>query len=102
MGFPLKEPHGRANYAAGTGSDRRCNSAEDLKGALITIDPEVKTIVFDMAAMDYISSAGLRVLMAAHKAQTAKQGTVMLAHPQEAVVDILAATGFDTIFIIQP
>ena len=78
------------------------NAAPDLKSEIDTIDPTVKTIVFDMAAMNYIASAGLRVLLATQKVQNAKQGMVILAHPQEAVVDILSATGFDSIFIIQP
>lgn len=78
------------------------NAALELQKEVDGIDPAVKTIVFDMASMNYISSAGLRVLMAAYKTQTKKQGTIILTHPQESVVDVLAATGFDDIFIIIP
>ena len=43
------------------------NAALELQEKVDGIDPAVKTIVFDMASMNYISSAGLRVLMAAYK-----------------------------------
>lgn len=55
-------------------------------------------LVLDLSAMDYISSAGLRVLLkAAKQAQTGKQKLV-LAGLQPAVKQVFEISGFSTLF----
>ncbi len=55
-------------------------------------------LVIDLSALDYISSAGLRVLLkAAKQAQTAKQKLV-LAGLQPAVKQVFEISGFSTLF----
>jgi anti-sigma B factor antagonist len=56
------------------------------------------TLILDLAALDYISSAGLRVLLkAAKQAQTAKQ-KLLLAGLQPAVKQVFEISGFNTLF----
>jgi anti-sigma B factor antagonist len=56
------------------------------------------TLILDLAALDYISSAGLRVLLkAAKQAQTAKQKLV-LAGLQPSVKQVFEISGFSTLF----
>ena len=55
-------------------------------------------LVLDLSALDYISSAGLRVLLkAAKQAQTAKQKLV-LAGLQPSVKQVFEISGFSTLF----
>jgi len=60
------------------------------------------TLVLDLGALDYISSAGLRVLLkAAKQAQTAKQKLV-LAGLQPSVKQVFEISGFSTLFATFP
>jgi anti-sigma B factor antagonist len=55
----------------------------------------------DLAGLEYISSAGLRVLLMAAKSLKAKGGTVALLAPKPAVLEVLQLSGFDKLFTIQ-
>lgn len=48
----------------------------------------------DMASLDYVSSAGLRLLLLLHKRMAASGGRLLLLHVQPGVRDILEMTGF--------
>ncbi len=60
----------------------------------------VEKLVMDLASMEYISSAGLRVLLAAHKQMT-KQGSMTVKNVSEIVMDIFDVTGFSDILNIE-
>ena len=60
----------------------------------------VEELTFDMKGLEYISSAGLRVLLVAMKAM-AKQGKMKLVNVGETVRDILDVTGFSDILTIE-
>lgn len=57
-------------------------------------------ILFDLTGLDYISSAGLRVLMLASKKVTPAGGKVVLAAPQSVVKEILEISRFQFVFPI--
>ena len=59
-----------------------------------------KNIIIDLGAVDYISSVGLRVLLAALKKQKERDGSIGLVSLQPFVRDIFKMTGFDRIFSI--
>ncbi len=62
----------------------------------------VSDIVLDLASLDYLSSAGLRVfLMAAKRAKNQKYH-VVLAAPNENVKQVLTISGFSSILQIFP
>ena len=74
------------------------NTAPDLESEVKT--EGVSEIVFDFAALDYISSAGLRVLMTAHKAMAAAGGAMKVLHPNDMVCGVFEITGLDSVFTI--
>lgn len=64
-------------------------------------DAEVNTLVFDLAKLDYISSAGIRSVFRARKALAARGGRVLIVNPQaqvEKVFDIVKAVPVKEIF----
>ncbi|MGQ9814410.1 MAG: STAS domain-containing protein [Candidatus Roseilinea sp.] len=67
-----------------------------LKGLL---DRGRKKIVIDCQNLEYISSAGLRAMLAALKSAKNGGGNVVLAQPNDRVRDTLALVGFQTLFL---
>lgn len=65
---------------------------DDLKG--------IKSLVFDFTELDYLSSAGLRVLLVAQKIMN-NQGKMVLRHVNDSVLDIFNITGFLNILNIE-
>ena len=57
-------------------------------------------LVLDFEKLDYISSAGLRVLLAAQKIMN-KQGKMKLVHVNETIMEIFEVTGFTDILTIE-
>ena len=74
------------------------NTSPELDDAMKLDD--VKEIVFDFAALEYISSAGLRVLMAAHKAMAACGGRMSVVNPNAVVKGVFDITGMSDVFNI--
>ena len=60
----------------------------------------VNEVVFDFSGLEYISSAGLRVLMMAQKSMVSAGGKVMVVRPNEMVKGILDMTGLSSVFEI--
>jgi anti-sigma B factor antagonist len=53
------------------------------------------SIAIDLADLDYLSSAGLRVFVITAKAIRSKGGKMVLISPKPAVLDVLKASGLD-------
>ncbi|MBQ2205213.1 MAG: STAS domain-containing protein [Lachnospiraceae bacterium] len=60
----------------------------------------VKELVLDFAKLDYISSAGLRVLLTTQKTM-AKVGSMKLINVGDVIMDVLNITGFVDILTIE-
>ena len=58
------------------------------------------SLVLDFSKLDYISSAGLRVLLSAHKAMITKGG-MKVTHVNEIVQEVFEVTGFADILDIE-
>lgn len=58
----------------------------------------VKHLTLDFAECDYVSSAGLRVLLAAFKQMKAAKGSMSLANVGANFKDVLENTGLDSVF----
>ena len=83
-----------------------------LEGRLDTVTaPEFETklkealegateLVLDMEKLDYISSAGLRVLLAAQKVME-RQGSMKVTNVNETIMEIFEVTGFSDILCIE-
>ena len=61
----------------------------------------VTALVLELAALEYIASAGLRVLLTTQKRMN-RQGTLTLRHVNETVMEVLEITGFSDILTIEP
>ena len=68
-------------------------SAPELEDVLQSSLDGANKLVLDLAKLDYLSSAGLRVLLSAHK-RMAGQGGMILRHVGETVKDVFDITGF--------
>lgn len=60
----------------------------------------ITNLVFDFSDLEYISSAGLRVLLSAQKTMN-KQGSMVVKNSQEAIREIFEVTGFSDILIVE-
>ena len=58
----------------------------------------VQALTLDFKECDYVSSAGLRVLLAAFKQMKAMKGSMNLANVGESFKDVLENTGLDAVF----
>ena len=69
---------------------------KELKDAL----PGVTGLTLDLEKLEYISSAGLRVLLAAQKTMS-RQGEMKLVNVNEIIMEIFEITGFSDILTIE-
>ena len=78
-------------------------SASHFQSALFgRIDAGDRSILVDLSRLDYISSSGLRILLAAAKRLGSEDGQFALCAPTEMVRDVLHVSGFDSILEIHP
>lgn len=56
--------------------------------------------VLDLGEVEYISSAGLRVILASAKSLKSKEGTLLLANARGPVKEVIDISGFSTVFSI--
>ncbi len=82
---------GRLDTSAAPGAQK------EILGAL----GDVTELVYDLENLEYISSAGLRILIASLKEMKAKDGSMTLINVSEGVREILDLTGFGLILDIQ-
>ena len=75
-------------------------TAPELEASLKEELDTVNELVIDLAKLEYISSAGLRVLLAAQKAMM-KQGSMVVTNPNDVISEIFEVTGFSTILTIE-
>lgn len=83
-----------------------------VKGRLDTmtspqLDKEVETnlkgtelLTMDLSELDYVSSAGLRVLLSAHKSMKKQGGSMVVRGVNEEVQEVFTITGFSEILTI--
>lgn len=77
------------------------NTSPELEAYLKENLAGVTDLVIDLVDVQYVSSAGLRVFLFAHK-ELAKVGSgLVLRHPNEYIADVLDATGFTEILTVE-
>ncbi len=76
-------------------------TAPQLEGELRTAVNGITELVFDLSDLDYISSAGLRVLLSAQKVMN-RQGSMTIRNVKPEIMDVFEITGFVDILNIQP
>lgn len=75
-------------------------TAPELENMLKESLDGVKNLILDFQDLEYISSAGLRVLLSAQKAMN-RQGEMKLIHVREEVREIFEVTGFLDILTVE-
>ena len=79
----------------------RLDAAEAAK-AQAFLDGVAGTVTLDLSGLDYISSAGLGVLLKTQKRLLAGNGKLRLAGLKSHLLDIFTYSGFDQLFEIEP
>jgi anti-sigma B factor antagonist len=74
-------------------------TAPELEKALDDID-DIQELRFDLAALDYISSAGLRELLTLHKKMASRKG-MKIKNVTPSVMDIFNLAGFTKFLTIE-
>ncbi len=75
-------------------------TAPQLESELKSSLDGVTSLTFDLAALEYVSSAGLRVFLFAQKTMN-KQGQMVMKNVSQEVMEILEVTGFADMLTIQ-
>lgn len=75
-------------------------TAPQLESELKSALSGITSLTFDFAKLDYISSAGLRVLLSAQKVMN-KQGSMKITHVNETIMEVFDVTGFVDILTIE-
>ena len=75
-------------------------TAPELEAELNQSMNSAESLTLDFSKLDYISSAGLRVLLSAHKAMSGKGG-MKVTHVNEIVREVFDVTGFADILTIE-
>lgn len=61
---------------------------------------DIMELIFDFGSLEYISSAGLRVLLSAQKIMN-KQGSMKICNVNETIMEIFDVTGFSDIMTLE-
>ena len=75
-------------------------SAPQLEAELKKSISGIETLVFDFEKLEYLSSAGLRVLLASQKVMN-RQGKMIIKNVNSTIMDIFEVTGFSDILTVE-
>ena len=75
-------------------------SAPSLEAELKKDINGVQTLIFDFAKLEYLSSAGLRILLASQKVMN-RQGEMRIRNVNSTISDIFEVTGFSEILTVE-
>lgn len=75
-------------------------TAPRLEEEVKALPTTVKKLVLDFDRLDYVSSAGLRVILAFQKVMN-KQGEMVIKNVSEEILEVFTVTGFEDILTIE-
>lgn len=75
-------------------------TAPELEAKLSEFD-DISEVVFDFSKLEYISSAGLRVLLAEQKSMNSKSGKMVIRNVNDTIMEVFEITGFVDILTIE-
>ena len=75
-------------------------TAPELENELEAVLPGIKELTFDMTNLEYVSSAGLRVILKAQKAMNI-QGSMKFTGVNDSIMEVFDITGFLDILTIE-
>ena len=68
-------------------------TAPNLEAVVKDISEDTKELVFDMSGVEYISSAGIRVLLGAYKKMNSNKGIMRIEKASDLVCEVFEMTG---------
>lgn len=77
-------------------------TAPDFERAAMTAIQGQNEIIIDLTNVEFLSSAGLRVLLMIYRQVKAKNGKVVLVGTSEEILDVMENTGFLSFFSTAP
>lgn len=95
------EKNGNAITAVIEGKLDRVSSPEFEKDIGNILSDDVNSITIDLAPCIYISSAGLRVLLALEKKMSKTGGKLVIRNVPELVMEVFTETGLDEILTLE-
>ena len=75
-------------------------TAPELEATIDACVADIKELVLDCSALEYVSSAGLRVILKAQKLMS-EQGELKLTNVNETIMEVFDITGFADILTIE-
>lgn len=75
-------------------------TAPELEAAIDSSIAGMQELVLDCSALEYVSSAGLRVILKAQKLMNT-QGSMKLTHVNDTILEVFDITGFADILTIE-
>ena len=76
-------------------------TAPELEAKLKQIPKDTQTLYLNLSNIQYISSAGLRVVLLAHKLMLPTGGKMIIRQPSTFCKQVLSATGMDSILTVE-
>lgn len=77
------------------------STAPELESEIKDSTADANDLVLDFTELEYISSAGLRVILSAQKLMNAKGGSMVVKNVRDTVKEIFEVTGFSSIITIE-
>ena len=68
-------------------------TAPNLESVINELPEDTKELIFDMSGVEYISSAGIRVLLGAYKKMNTNQGIMRIEKANDIVREVFEMTG---------
>lgn len=75
-------------------------TSPELESEIKGVIDGVQSLIFDFSGLDYLSSAGLRVILACQKTMN-RQGSMVIKNVNETIMEIFDLTGFSDILTIE-
>ena len=76
-------------------------TAPELEESLSSALEGIKELVLDLSGLEYLSSAGLRVVLSTFKTVSAAEGKMTICNASEMVGKVFELTGFSNILSIE-
>ena len=72
-----------------------------LAAEVESVNGDIKTLKIDLADVDYVSSAGIRIIIIAQKKMTAAGGNLEILNPTAEIVQLCDITGLKDVLTIR-
>ena len=74
-------------------------TAPNLESVINELSNDTKELIFDMSGVEYISSAGIRVLLSAYKKMNLNQRIMRIEKPNDMVREVFEMTGLSEMLV---